>query len=119
MSGDREDLRKRTKHLALRIIRVYGALPTTTPAQVLGKQVLRSGTSIGAHYREASRARSSAEYVSKLTIGLQELEETAYWLDLLVESGLVSAERLSDLIEEVSQLTAILATCVKKAKQHA
>ena len=118
MSGEREDLRRRTKQFALRIIRVYGALPTATVAQVLGKQVLRSGTSIGAHYREASRARSSPEYISKLKIGLQELEETTYWLELLVEAGLVPPERLADLIEETSQLTAILASCVKKARQH-
>ena len=118
MSEERENLRKRTKHLALRIIRLYSALPTTTAAQVLGKQVLRSGTSVGAHYREATRARSPAEYISKLKVGLQELEETAYWLELLIEGELVPAERLADLIEEINQLIAILASCVKKASQH-
>ena len=72
------DLRERTKAFALRIVRLYVALPKTTEAQVIGKQVLRSGTSIGAHYREASRARSDAEFVSKIGIALQELYETSY-----------------------------------------
>jgi four helix bundle protein len=80
------DLQVRTKAFALRVVRLYCALPKTTEAQVLGKQVLRSGTSIGAHYREAMRARSPAEFVSKIEGGLQELEETSYWLELLIES---------------------------------
>src|SRR5262249_10502667 len=113
-----EDLRNRTKQLALRIIRLYGALPHTTVAQVLGKQLLRSGTSVGAQYREGYRARSSAEYISKLESGLQELEETGYWLELLSEGGLVLAERLAQLVEEVNQLSAILVTCVKRARQN-
>src|SRR5438874_9031083 len=85
-----EDLKVRTKRFALRILRMYAALPATTEAQVLGKQVLRSGTSVGAHYREGHRARSSAEFVSKMEVGLQELDETSYWLELLSElrSGL-------------------------------
>ena len=84
-----QDLRKRTKAFALRIVRMYVSLPKTSEAQVLGKQVLRSGTSPGAQYREAYRSRSTAEFTSKIEGGLQELEETAYWLELLVESGIV------------------------------
>lgn len=76
-----EDLMKRTKLYALRVIRLYVALPKTTEAQVLGKQVLRSGTSIGAHYREANRAKSDADFISKMETALQELDETIYWLD--------------------------------------
>ena len=110
------DLRDRTKQFALRIIRLYTCLPKSTEAQVLGKQVLRSGTSVGAHYREAHRARSTAEFISKLEGGLQELEETAYWLELLVEAGLVPETRMGSLLEEADQLTAILVTCVKNAK---
>lgn len=72
------DLPQRTKEFALRIIRLYVALPKTTEAQVLGKQVLRSGTSIGAHYREASRAKSNADFISKIETALQELDETCY-----------------------------------------
>ena len=74
----RFDLKARTKQFALRIVRLYSRLPKTTEAQVLGKQLLRSGTSVGAHYREASRARSNPEFVSKVECGLQELEETVY-----------------------------------------
>ena len=79
----KQDLKERTKAFALRIIRLYAALPKTTEAQVLGKQVLRSGTSVGAHYREAQRAKSNADFIGKIEGGLQELEETAYWLELL------------------------------------
>jgi four helix bundle protein len=110
------DLRTRTKQFALRIIRLFVALPKTVEAQVLGKQLLRSGTPVGAHYREGHRARSRAEFVSKLEGGLQELEETIYWPELLVESGIMAESKLSDLIEEGNQLTAILVTCVKRAK---
>lgn len=112
-----EDLRVRTKRFALRIIRLYSSLPKKTEAQVIGKQVLRSGTSVGAHYREAMRARSTAEFVSKLGGGLQELEETAYWLELLVESGLVEEAKLADLRAEAEELTAILVTCAKNARR--
>src|SRR5881397_609652 len=106
---DKADLRKRTKVLALRIIRLYTSLAKNrTEAQVLGRQVLRIGTSVGAHYREAVRARSAAEFISKIEGGLQELEETAYWLELLVESQIVPESQLADLRREVDELTAIL-----------
>jgi four helix bundle protein len=116
VGGELVDLRTRTKQFALRVIRLYGALPNTTVAQVLGKQALRSGTSVGAHYREGHRARSTAEFVSKLEVGIQELDETAYWLELIVESGTLPQDRLADLLDEANQLTAILVTCVKNAK---
>jgi four helix bundle protein len=112
------DLRERTKAFALRVVRLYCALPKTTEAQVLGKQALRSGTSVGAHYREARRARSTAEFVSKIEAGLQELEETMYWLELLVDSGIVSAQRCADLRKEADELMAILVSSVKTAKKH-
>ncbi len=111
------DLKTRTKQFALRIIRLFGALPRTAEAQVLGKQFLRSGTSVGAHYREAHRARSNAEFISKIEGGLQELEETAYWLELVVESGMMPEKQLIELLGEAGQLTAILVTCVKRAKE--
>lgn len=75
-----KDLKLRTKNFALRIIKLFSALPKQTEAQVIGKQILRSGTSVGAQYREACRARSDAEFISKIESGLQELEETMYWL---------------------------------------
>ena len=110
------DLKQRTKAFALRIIRLYSALPNTTVAQVLGKQILRSGTSVGAHYREAHRPRSTAEFVSKLNGGLQELEETVYWLELLAESETLKPSRLNPLAQEADELTAILVTLIKNAK---
>lgn len=91
--SNRQDLRERTKAFALRVIRLYAALPKTTEAQVIGKQVLRSGTSVGAHYREAQRAKSDADFISKIEGGLQEAEETAYWLELLGESGILPDAR--------------------------
>ena len=87
MNDEAYDLKRRTKRWAQAIIRLYSTLPRTAEAQVIGKQALRSGTSVGAHYREATRARSNAEFVSKIECGLQELEETRYWLELMVESG--------------------------------
>ena len=113
---DKFDLRARTKAFALRVIRLYVALPKTTEAQVIGKQVLRSGTSVGAHYREAKRARSTSEFVSKIEGGLQEFEETVYWLELLTESGIIPNNRLTDLLHEAEELTAILVSSVKTAK---
>ena len=114
--NERLDILGRTKDFALRIVRLYSALPKTTEAQVLGKQVLRSGTSVGAHVREGKRSRSDAEMISKTEGALQELEETVYWLELLSESGIVKRERLNDLMKEADELTAILVAGVKKIK---
>jgi four helix bundle protein len=110
------DLRKRTKIFALRIIKLYTALPKTTEAQVTGKQVLRAGTSVGANYREAYRARSDAEFIAKLGDCLKELDETAYWLELIIESGIVGEDKLAPLLNETDQLIAIFTTIVKKKK---
>src|SRR5512137_1515277 len=114
--SQRQDLGKRTNDFALRIIRLYAALPKTTEAQVIGKQVLRSGTSIGAHYREARRAKSDADFINKMEGGLQELDETAYWLELLGEASIVKPERLKPLLDEVEELIAIFVTMVKRVK---
>ena len=113
-----QDLRERTKIYALRVIRLYSSLPKTTEAQVIGKQLLRSGTSVGANYREAYRARSTAEFIAKCGISLQELEETTYWLELLVEAEITPKQKLSNLLDETSQLVAILTTISKKAKAN-
>ncbi len=113
---ERQELRARTKDFALRIIRLYVSLPKTTEAQVLGKQVLRSGTSVGAHYREACRAKSDADFISKIEGGLQELDETAYWLELLVDASIVSRARLEPLMQEANELIAIFVTIVNKMK---
>jgi four helix bundle protein len=116
MNNNYEDLRERTKAFALRIITMFAALPQTTQAQIIGKQVLRSGTSIGANYREAYRARSTAEFLAKLGDCLKEAEETAYWLELLVEADIVSAVRLHELQNETNQLIAIFVASIKRTK---
>ena len=115
---ERADLLERTKQFSLRVIRLYSALPETTECRVIGKQILRSGTSVGAHVREGKRSRSKAEMISKTEVALQELEETIYWMELLVESGIVKAKRLSELMREADELTAILVTSVKTLKHR-
>src|SRR4051812_42407901 len=103
MAEDLLDLKVRTKRFALRIIRLSAALPGTPVGRVIGTQILRSGTSVGAQYREGCRARSDAEFISKLEGSLQELEETAYWLELLVEGEIVPKEQLTDLCKETDE----------------
>ena len=102
--------------MALMVIFLYGKLPQSVPAQVIGKQMLRSGTSAGAHYREGIRARSRAEFISKIEGGLQELEETLYWLELLAEAQIVPSEQMIPLHQEIEELIAIFVTVTKKVK---
>lgn len=113
-----QDLRERTMNYALRIIRLSASLPNTQAAWVIGKQVLRSGTSVGAHYREGCRSRSVAEFISKLEGGLQELDETNYWLELLGKSNIVPAKRLTEILKETDELIAILTASVRTAKRN-
>src|SRR5213596_3241634 len=112
-----EDLKIRTRNYSLRIIRLYESLGTRGVSRVLGDQMLRSGTSVGAHFREGIRSRSAAEYAAKMNAGLMELEETLYWLELLEHSGVTPPARLTALIDETDQLTAILVSLIKKAKR--
>jgi four helix bundle protein len=112
------DLKVRTKQFALRVVRAYAAMPKGTAAQVIGKQMLRAGTSVGAHYRESIRARSTAEFVSKVEGALQELDESLYWMELCVESGVLETKRLNELMAEANQLIAILTTCAKNTKKR-
>ena len=112
------DLKERTKKVALRIIKLYCALPKTTESQILGKQMLRSGTSVGAHYHEAQHAKSAADFISKIEGATQECEETRYWLYLIQESGIVPGERLGPLQTEGQELVAILVTIGLRAKNH-
>jgi four helix bundle protein len=111
-----EDLRSRTKRYGLAIIALYIRLPSSRWAQVIGGQFLRSGTSVGAHYREACRARSDAEFISKIETALQELDETAYWLELLTESKTYSQQDAVELMLETEELIRILVTIMKKRK---
>ena len=113
-----QDLRTRTTDFALRIIKLYTSLPKTSEAQVLGKQVLRSGTSIGANYREGHRAKSDADIVNKFETVLQELDETDYWLELLVKSNIMVATKADPLRKEPSELLAIFTTIVTKIKKR-
>lgn len=117
MSAERgAALKERTLDFALRVVRFYSVLPRTTAAQVLGRQMLRAGTSVGAHYREATRSRSDAEFVSKLEGALQELEETRYWLELLAAERLGPTEETEKLSREASELAAMLVASVKTVK---
>ena len=115
---NKTDLKDRTKKFALRIIRMYSSLPRSMEAKVLGKQVLRSGTSVGANCREASQGRSKAEFIAKMGDCLKELEETTYWFELLVEGGILSKKKLSDLLQESKELTAIFISIIKKTKNN-
>jgi four helix bundle protein len=113
-----KDLQERLKKFALRIIRLYSALPKRGPAFVLGNQVLKSGTSPGAHYREARRAKSDADFVSKVEGALQELDETQYWLELISDSEIFPTKRLAPLHQEADELIAIFVTITKRAKSR-
>ena len=112
------ELRDRTKKFALRIVNMFAKLPRSVCAQVLGKQALRSGTSVAANYREASRARSDLEMLSMLGIVEQELDETLLWLELLVESGIVPQARMASLYQECDELLRITVAGIKTLKSR-
>lgn len=107
------DLRIRTRDFAKRVVRLFVSLPKSEESRVLCRQVLRAGTSVGAHYREANRARSDAEFVSKTEVGLQELDESLYWMELLIDCDIVLSTRLSPLTQEANGL---LTSIVKNKK---
>jgi len=109
MESKQEELRTNTKRFALRIIRLFQSLPRSPEAQIVGKQLLRSGTSVGANYRAAGRARSTAEFSAKIGVVVEEADETVFWLECLVESGIVRPELLDELIKEANELVAIFA----------
>jgi four helix bundle protein len=113
---DAEELKVRTKQLGLRIIKVIEALPPSKAANVIGNQLLRSGTSIGANYRAACRARSKPDFVSKASIAIEEADESLYWMELLAEAGIIPQERLAALMKEVDEIVAILTASVKTAR---
>lgn len=109
-------LEARTKEYARRIIRLYSSLPRSGAAQVLGHQLLRSGTSIGANYREAMRSRSKAEFIAKLGDSLKEASESEYWLELFAEESLLPSKRLQPLLKETREITAMLVASINTAR---
>ncbi len=113
-----DELKARTTDFALKIIDFVQSLPKNRTCEVIGNQLLRAGTSVGANYRAACKARSKADFISKITIVEQEADATQYWLELLVKSRLVQEERLSDLRRETSELTAIFTASGKTAKRN-
>ncbi len=117
MLHDQGDLRVRTREYARRVARVFRALPRERIAQVWGEQLLRAGGSVGANYREAQRARSDAEYCSKLGDSLREADESLYWMELLELEGIIPSRRLSPLKDEGDQLIAIFVTLIRKGRR--
>lgn len=115
---NKEELKNRTKQFALRIIKLVEELPHTKSGHTIGNQIIRSGTSIGANYRAACRARSTADFISKITIVEEESDETLFWLELIVEANLMKAERVKDLLKEADELTAIFTAAGKTAKAN-
>jgi|SRR5579862_3116989 four helix bundle protein len=116
MGTQPEQLRERTKAFALRVIRLFRSLPFKPDAQVLGKQLLRSGTSVAANYRAVCRSRSKAEFVAKIGIVVEEADEAVLWLELLAESGIVRQEKTNELLAEARELTAIFTASQQTAR---
>ncbi len=110
------DFQTRALLFAARIARLVDAIPRKISGRVISDQIMRSAASVGAHSREARRARTRAEFISKLSVALQEADETAYWLDLISEIGLVEARRLTALKSEVNELQAMLSASITTAK---
>lgn len=111
-----DELRARTRTFSLRVVKLVQSLPKNMVADVMGKQVLRSATSVGANYRAACRAQSGAMFIAKLSIVVEEADETVYWLELIRDAGLVKPELLAELIDEAEQILKIMASSRKTAK---
>src|SRR3982751_2422492 len=110
-----DEMRKRTRAFALRVIRLVEALPKVKTADVIGKQLLRCGTSVGANYRASCRAKPQADFVAKMSIIEEEADETIYWIELLVESSLVEKNLVVNLLDEANQIVAIIVSSIKTA----
>jgi four helix bundle protein len=115
---DEQAFKERTKQAAIRMIRVVESLPSTKTADVIGRQLLRSGTSVGANYRAACRGKSPADMIAKLAIVEEEADESIYWMELLSELEVVPANRLSDLIQELNEITAMVVASQKTLRQN-
>jgi len=112
-----DELRDRTKKFALRIIKLVDALPNSVTGRAIGGQLVRAGTSVGANYRAACRGRSKAEFNSKLHIVLEEADECAFWLEIIIEAELLPKKSVSSLLSEANELTAIFAKSYSTAKK--
>ena len=112
-----QELRMRTKKFALRIIKLVEALPNSVTGRAISNQLIRSGTSIGANYCAACRARSKAEFNSKLHIVLEEADETIFWMELIIEAEILPVVKIQSLFDEANELLAIFATSYKTAKK--
>ena len=114
-----DELKERTKAFGLRVIRLSEALPKSKTSEVLGRQLLRSGTSVGANYRAACRAKSRADFAAKMKIVEEECDESVYWMELLIESGKVRAGLLEDLMKEGNEILSVVVASVKTARTAA
>jgi len=112
------ELKQRTKRFAIRIVKLFQSLQRSPEAQTLGKQVLRSGTSIAANYRAVCRARSRAEFISKMSVVLEEADETVFWIELLVETEIIRPEPAQELLNEANQLVAIFGASLRTSKSE-
>ena len=113
-----EALKKRSKQFAIRIVKLFRSLPRSEDARILGKQVLRAGTSVAANYRAVCRARSKAEFIAKIGIVVEEADETVFWLELLVDTEIVRESRMRSLMDEANELLAIFAASQYTAKKR-
>ena len=111
-----EELKKRTKQFAIRIVKLFRSLPHSEEALIIGRQMLRSGTSVAANYRAVCRSRSKAEFVAKIGVVVEEADETVLWLEMLVDTEIVSARRLEKLLLEANELLAIFAASQRTAR---
>ena len=114
----RDELRMRTKGFALRVIKLANALPENAVGRVVRGQLLRSGTSVGANYRAAKRAKSTADFISKMGTVEEEADESLYWMELITESGLMSHKRVSALSKEANEILAMVVSSIKTAKKR-
>ena len=115
---DEKELKDRTKQFALRIIKLVSSLPKTLVAQVIGRQLVKSGTSVGANYRAACRARSKAEFSAKLGIVEEEADESAFWMEIIIESGMLDEQLVQPLLDEANELVAIMVASRKTIKKR-
>ena len=115
---DSEEFKRRTKAFALRAIRLSEALPKSRTAHVIGKQLLRCGTSVGANYRAACRAKSPADFIAKMSIVEEECDEAMYWMELLVETGLIGEKRVAELRSEANEILSMVVASIKTARRR-